>query len=133
LLVEWLRDMFGIRRYRFASRAVKDNPHYQLTTEVADRYCELGGKLTGDKWIRYQEFMQQLTIGPGRLLHGPIRLMSEWRTATDYAASNFGCPGVTTETFPCAEAGLRGIDQRVEQQLAYCHAVLDTLERKAHE
>lgn len=132
VLVEWLRDMFGLRRYRFASRAVKDNPHYQLTTEIADRHEELGGKPLGGKWMRYMEATQQLTIGPGRILHNLVRLYSEWRTATDYAASNFGCPGVTTETFPCGEAGLRGIDQRVEQQLTYVHAVLDTLERKAH-
>jgi hypothetical protein len=133
VLVEWLRDLVGIRRWRLATRGVKKNPHYQLTTKIAERYVALGGELTGKRWMRYMEAIQQVIIGPGRMLHGLVSLMSEWRTATDYAVSNFGCPGVTTETFPCAEVGMRGIDQRVEQQLTYCHAVLDTLEGLEHE
>ena len=133
VLVEWLRDMFGIRRYKLSTRAVKSNPHYQLTTRIAKRYEKLGGVLASTRWMRYMETVQQLTIGPGRLLSSIVRMMSEWRTATDYAACNYGCPAVTTETFPCGEVGLRGIDQRVQQQLTYCHAVLDELERVSHE
>ena len=127
VLVEWLRDMVGVRRYTLATRAIKNNPHYQLTTKIAKRYKELGGVVASTRWMRYMETVQQLAIGPGRLLSGILRMMSEWRTATDYAACNYGCPAVTTETFPCGEVGLRGIDQRVQQQLTYCHAVLDTL------
>ena len=128
VLVEWLRDMVGVRRYRLATRGLKKNPHYQLTTKIAERYVELGGELTSKRWMRYMEAVQQVVIGPGRILHGIVSMLSEWRTATDYAVSNYGCPGITTETFPCGEVGMRGIDQRVEQQLTYCHAVLDTLE-----
>lgn len=128
VLVEWLRDMVGIRRWRLAVRGLKSNPHYQLTTKIAERYVALGGELTAKKWMRYMEAVQQVVIGPGRLLHGLISMMSEWRTATDYATANYGCPGVTTETFPCGEVGMRGIDQRTQQQLTYCYAVLDTLE-----
>lgn len=133
VLVEWLRDMVGVRRYRLASRHLKENPHFQLTTKIAERYVESGGELTGKRWMRYLEAAQQLVIAQGRLMHDQLRLYSEWRTATDYAVSTYGCPGVTTETMPCGEVGIRGIDKRVEQQFLYTLATLETLERRDHE
>jgi len=58
---------------------------------------------------------------------------SEWKTITDYALGLYGCPGITTETFPVGEVGLRGIEQRVAQQLAFTEATLDILETLACE
>lgn len=127
VLFEWLRDMFGIRRWRMLRRGLMKNPHYQLTTEIADRYTDMGGHLTHNKWIRYLEAQQDIVIGVGRILHNPVSMMSEWKTFTDYCATNFGCPGVTTETFPCGEVGMRGLDDRVQEQYLYLKAALEVL------
>jgi hypothetical protein len=92
------------------------------------RYYEDGGSICGDAWMRYlEDIVGYITVGPGRILHGPASIQSEWRTVTDYALGRYGCPGMTTESFQSAELGLRGLDDRVEMQHKYVTAVLDVL------
>lgn len=78
----------------------------------------------------YQEYFGAPVVGEGRMVHGPEMILSEWYTCTDYALAHYGCPGVTTETFPVAEMGLRGVEDRVFYQLAYTGAVLDVLNKE---
>lgn len=123
LLYDWLRPLFGIPRWKLAIRNLKENPHYQLTTKIAERFEEIGGELASRKWTKYLEHFKQPLIGKGRLLHGPEFALSDWLTLTDYAVAHFGCPGVTTETFPVGDRGLRGIEDRTNQQYLYTVAV----------
>jgi hypothetical protein len=124
---EFIRGILRIPRWKVAVKALKNNPHYQLTTKIAEKYVGSGGQIAGKKWTEYLEYLRDMVVGPGRLVHGPEWALSEWKTATDYAATTFGCPGVTTETFQSAEIGLRGLDDRVQNQLLYITAVLDVL------
>jgi len=132
-LKDWLRPMWKGLRWQDAAKALTSNPYYQLVTRTTERYMQDGGKVCGVAWMRYMETMGVPTIGPGRMLHHPIQTQAEWKTATDYAVGKYGCPAVTTETFQSAELGLRGVDDRVDQQLRYITAVLDTLEEIANE
>lgn len=129
-LYDWLRPLFRRMRWHYAAKALKDNPYYSLTTNIADRFSKLGGALTQRKWMEYQEFLEQPVIGLGRLLHDVPFMISDWRTATDFAAGTYGIPGITTETFPVGEIGLRGIDDRVLSQYRYVVATLDELNER---
>lgn len=132
-LVEWVTGIFGVPAWKFARRALKDNPHYALLTRIAKKFEAAGGWLPGRKWTKYLEYFTRhdpLTAD-GRLMHGPNFARSDWRTLTDYALGQFGCPGVTTESFKPATPGQRGLDERVDLQLKYVHAVLDTLDEEA--
>lgn len=128
-LVGWLTSILGVPAWKFARRALKDNADYTLLTHIADRFEELGGWLPGRKWTRYLEMFEgrDPLTADGRLMHGLELARSDWRTITDYALGKFGCPGVTTESFKPAANGLRGLDKRVDLQLKYVHATLDTL------
>lgn len=117
-------------KWKMAAQVLKNNPHYELTTKCSQAYIKMGGIVTGTKWMRYQEYLNQAVIGPGRLIHKPEYMVSDWRTVTDYAVGKFGCPGVTTETFPCAEIGLRGVDDRVDQQYKFIVSTLDILNER---
>jgi hypothetical protein len=130
-LREWLSPLWKERRWRRSRKALQNNDGFNLVSKIVEQYeREYGMRLTGDAWTRYQEAMDEPTVGSGRIIHGPSMLQSEWRTATDYAVGKYGCPAITTESFPCAEVGLRGLDQRVEQQLAFIEATLDILNDK---
>lgn len=124
-LFNWLHPILGIQKWMWRAMRIGHNPYYELMARIADRYEAQGFELTHNRWLRYME--NDLTIGPGRLLHNATYIISEWRTATDYAVGHFGCPSVTTESFQSPEIGLRGVDDRVAQQLAYITAVLDDL------
>jgi len=117
-------------KWKMAAKALKDNPHYALTTQISQIYRAVGGEVTGPRWMRYMEYLDNAVVGPGRLIHKPEFMVSDWRTCTDYAVGKFGCPGVTTETFPCGDIGLRGVDDRVDQQYKFIVAVLDTLNER---
>ena len=132
-LKDWIRPMWKGLRWQDAQKALAGNPHYQLVTRTTERYMQNGGKVCGSAWMRYLEEMGEPTVGPGRMIHDPIMLQAEWKTATDYAVGKFACPAVTTESFQPAELGLRGVDERVDQQFRYVTAVLDTLEEIANE
>ena len=82
----------------------------------------------GQKWLRYLELFGELSVGEGRVLHGPGFYASDWIVVTDYATRNFGCPGITTETFPCGEIGCVGLDWRIKQNVGFVKATLDVLE-----
>lgn len=127
-LREWLSPLWKERRWRRSQKALQNNTGYQLVSRIAERYEQYYGfQLTGDAWMRYQEAMDQPTVGPGRIIHSPAMMQSEWRTATDYAVSKYGCPAITTESFQPAEMGIRGLDSRVAQQVAFVEATLDIL------
>jgi hypothetical protein len=135
ILCAWIKSALGIPRWHVAARALSDNPHYRLVSEIVSQYEKNGGKMTGERWMRYLALYMRgdIIIGTGRILHGAKVAQAEWKTITDYALGCFGCPSVTTETFPVGEVGLRGIEQRVAQQLAFAKATLDILERLACE
>lgn len=120
----------AIPKYIWRQQQLKDNPHFQLTTAIVERYKELGGKVTGKRWMEYQEYFNRLTIGAGRLLHELPMIQSEWRTVTDFACCSYGIPAVTTESFPVAEIGIRGIEDRVKAQYLYTVATLDILNQR---
>ena len=130
LLWNWIESILGRPKYLHAARALRDNPHYQMVSNIVSRY-EQDWKVTGDKWMKYlaMSMHSDVFVGPGRILHGMPQ--AEWHTITDYALSRFGCPGITTETFPTGTVGLRGIEERVAQQLAFTRATLDVLDRSA--
>lgn len=126
LLSSWLRSFLGLPKWHRTVRAVEDNPYYKLISRIVSEYELAGGAVVGRKWTRY--LVGQLVIGPGRILHDPMITVAEWKTVTDYALSEFGCPGITVETFQAGEVGLRGIEQRVSFQLGFIRAVLNVLE-----
>lgn len=132
-LLEWAGGIFGVPRWKFAQRALKGNTHYSLLTRIADKFVELGGWLPDHRWTRYLEYFEgrDPLTADGRLMHGPVFARSDWHTITDYATGKFGCPGVTTESFKSAAVGLRGLDERIDLQLKYVYAVLDTLNEEA--
>lgn len=132
LIRNWVESALGRPKYLRAARALRDNPHYQTVSEIVSRYEEYGREITGKQWTKYlaMSMDHDIILAPGRILHGPLMAQAEWHTIMDYALTNFGCPGVTTETFPTGAMGLRGLDQRVDQQLTFIHATLDTLDRK---
>lgn len=132
-LKDWLRPLWKGLRYQEASKALKGNPHYKLVTKIAEKYMSEGGRVAGTPWMRYLEHWNRPTIGPGRLIHDQIYLQADWKTVTDYAVGMYGCPGVTTETFEPPEIGIRGVDDRVEQQLLYVTSVLDVLNEVGNE
>lgn len=133
VLKDWLRGVWKGMRYQEASKALARNPHYKQVTKIAEKYTADGGRVAGTPWMRYLEHVGMPTIGPGRLIHGPMMIQSEWKTVTDYATGWYGCPGVTTETFQPAELGLRGLDERVDQQYRYIIATLDVLNEVPNE
>ena len=130
VIYEFIRPSLRIPRWKRAVKALRGNKHYQLTTSIAERYKEIGGKMSSQKWTDYHEYFHEPVIGEGRLLHDVDMMWSEWRTCTDYACAHHRCPAITTETFPPAEVGLRGVDDRVEQQKLFVMATLDVLEAK---
>jgi len=132
LLWNWIESALGRPKYLRAARALRDNPHYQTVSNIVSRY-ERSWKVTGEQWMKYlaMSMSGDIAVGPGRILHGPAMAQAEWHTITDYALSHFGCPGITTETFPTGTVGLRGIEERVAQQLAFVEATLDVLDRSA--
>lgn len=133
ILYSWIKSVLGVPQWRVAARALGSNPRYRLVSEIVSRYEQKGGKMTGERWMKYLALFLpgDLIVGPGRILHGPLVAQAEWKTITDYALGLFGCPGITTETFQAGEVGLRGIEQRVSQQLAFAEATLDVLETLA--
>lgn len=132
-LIGWLGGIVGIPAWKFTRGALKDNADYNLLTRIADRFEELGGWLPDRKWTRYLELFESRDplTADGRLMHGPALARADWRTITDYAMGMFGCPGVTTESFKSATVGVRGLDERVDLQLTYVRAVLNTLDEEA--
>ena len=132
LIWDWIASALGHPQYIHAAKALKDNPHYQAVSEIVSRY-ERNYRVTGNKWMKYlaMSMRNDIFVGPGRILHGPAMAQSEWHTITDYALSHFGCPGITTETFPTGTVGLRGIEERAAQQLAFVESTLDVLDRGA--
>lgn len=132
-LVGWIASTIGIPAWKFVQHALKDNPHYALLTRIAGKFEAAGGWLPSRKWTKYLEYFsgRDPLTADGRLMHGPDFARSDWRTITDYALGQFGCLGVTTESFRPAAVGQRGLDERVDLQLKYIHAVLDTLNEEA--
>jgi hypothetical protein len=127
-IIAWLCPVAGIPVWKMALRAIRKNPSYRLVSKITKHYVESGGRLTGKKWMQYLGMgTRDPIIGQARLFHGPEMLAADWRTATDYAHGLYGAVGLTTETFPCAEVGLRGIDQRVDEQLKLMRSVLGIL------
>jgi hypothetical protein len=129
LLWDWIESILGRPKYLRAAKALRNNPYYQVVSEIVSRYEGSGWEVTTDKWTKYlaMSMRSDIFVGPGRILHGMAQ--AEWHTITDYALAHFGCPGVTTETFPTGTVGLRGIEERVAQQLAFTEATLDILDR----
>jgi len=133
LIWRWIESALGRPGYIQAASALKDNPFYQTVSDIVSQYERSGWSLTGNKWMKYLEMSMRtdIFVGPGRILHGPSMAQAEWYTIMDYALSRFGCPGITTESFPTGAVGLRGIEERVARQLAFVEATLDILDRSA--
>jgi hypothetical protein len=137
-LVDWARhhwnnllpwpDFLRYQGWKRARKTLRANPHFDQSARIAKRYEDSGHNFTGWNWTRYFDYFGLPMVGPGRMITGPEMVVSEWRTITEYAIGNFGCPGITTESFPTGTIGLRGVDDRVAQQVAYVTAVLDELE-----
>jgi hypothetical protein len=130
LLRGWIESALGRPQYIRAARALRGNPYYQTVSEIVSRYEQSGQEVTGDEWMKYlaMSMSDDIFVGPGRILHGPAMAEAEWYTIMDYALAHFGCPGITTETFPTGTMGLRGIEERVAQQLAFVESTLDVLD-----
>lgn len=116
--------LLGLPRWKRNARILKDNEDYQLLTKVMERFRELGGRVMGHKWMRYQEAMGALAIGPGRVVVSP---KADWMTVASYAARHYGCPAITTETFDPGEIGVFGLDQRIIQNTQFVTTVAEVL------
>lgn len=130
LLVAWLWPGF---QPKYLQWVLRNNPHYQLITDIVAQYEDGGFLLTGKKWMEYLRLGgSNIILDQGRIFHNPQMLLAEWRTVTGYCAAKFGCPGVTIETFPTGTTGLRGLDKRVEQAEKFLTATLDALNEQQY-
>jgi hypothetical protein len=132
LIRRWKTFLLPIPRWKRNANLLAAHPDWQLVTDIVARYKEGGNPVMGQKWLRYLELFGELSVGEGRVLHGPGFYASDWMVVTDYATRNFGCPGITTETFPCGEIGCVGLDWRIKQNVEFVKATLDVLEGEAN-
>jgi len=127
----WYTLLSGQPRWKRNAKLLADVPGWQIVSGIVTRYFERGAPLMDEKWMRYLELQGELSVGQGRILFGPMFYRSDWMVITEYATRHFGCPGVTTETFPHGEIGLVGLDWRIEQTFDFACAMMDTLEAAA--
>jgi len=129
MLADWARGLLRRPSYTRLQKGLSGNPHYERISRVVERYKELGGPICSGWWTDYLGAVYKMSmVGEGRLNTSLETGLTDWLTLTSYAVNKFGCPGITTETFPQIRAGTWGISERAEQSFLMIKAVVEELD-----